>query len=441
MDDLIHSYAPQGAAAEVFHCRAPELVISGPAGTGKSRGALEKMHLLASLNPDFRGLLIRKTLTSLTSTGLVTWRQHVAREALAAGEVAYYGGSSQEPASYRYANGARIVVGGMDRPTRVMSSEYDAAFVQEATELTETDWEALSTRLRNGGISFQQLMADCNPDTPTHWLLQRCNRGAAVMLNSRHEDNPVLYGPDGQLTVAGAAYMARLDALTGVRYQRLRLGLWVAAEGVIYDGWQPAVHLIDRFKIPLDWTRWWTVDFGYVHPLVIQCWAEDPDGRLYLHRELYATRTLVEDAARQMLEIVAPRGVWHEPKPRAVVTDHDAEDRATLARHLGLPLTPAKKAVSPGIQAVQARLRPAGDGKPRLFVLRDSLIARDPEQELAKKPCSTVEELPGYVWLPPAPGRQAKEEPLKEADDGCDALRYMVAHRDLGGRQGVRFVA
>jgi predicted O-methyltransferase YrrM len=58
-----------------------------------------------------------------------------------------------------------IVVVGLDKAQKVMSSEYDVIFVQEAIELTVDDWEALTTRLRNGKISFQQLLADCNPST------------------------------------------------------------------------------------------------------------------------------------------------------------------------------------------------------------------------------------------------------------------------------------
>ena len=36
------------------------------------------------------------------------------------------------------------------------------------------------------------------------------------------------------------------------------------------------------------------------------------------------------------------------------------------------------------------------------------------------------------------PGGELKEEPVKEMDDGMDAMRYMVAERDLGGRPSVR---
>ncbi|MFI6388617.1 hypothetical protein [Nonomuraea sp. NPDC050540] len=40
-------------------------------------------------NPGARGLIVRKTLVSLGSTGLVTWREKVAAESIAAGHVVW----------------------------------------------------------------------------------------------------------------------------------------------------------------------------------------------------------------------------------------------------------------------------------------------------------------------------------------------------------------
>lgn len=128
--------------------------------------------------------------------------------------------------------------------------------------------------------------------------------------------------------------------------------------------------------------------------------------------------------------------VRQEPNlaPRAIVCDHDAEGRATLERHLGVSTRPAEKWIMDGPQSVDARLRAAGDGKPRLFLLRDSLVERDRRLEEAKKPCCTEEEMDSYVWREARTG--LKEEPLKQDDHGNDALRYMVAHLDLRERWG-----
>lgn len=427
--------------------------MAGPAGTGKSRAALEKLFAAMMKYPGAKGLIVRKVRASLGSTALDTWRKWVIVEALTLGAVRFYGGSAEEPPQYIFSNGSRVMIGGMDDPLKIMSSDYDMAYVQEATELDVGDWEAITTRLRYGVMPYQQLIADCNPDAPSHWLKVRCDRGQVVMLESRHEDNPVYFNEDGTTTPAGAAYMSKLDALTGVRKQRLRYGRWVSAEGVIFEEYDARVHLLNKFDIPADWPRYWGIDFGYTNPFVCQWWARDPDGRLYLYRELYHTKRTTDVHARDILAQVRKPALhvieagreprfdkdvdweWTEPKPTAIVCDHDAEGRAVLERELGLPTTPADKRVTVGIENLQVRMKRAGDGRPRWFLLRDSLIERDQALEDARKPCCTVEEVPSYVWK----DHKAKEEPVKEDDHGCDAARYVAAHLDLQGRPGMRW--
>lgn len=445
-----HRYRPRNSCAKLFACRDPEVLMAGPSGTGKSRACMEKLHIMMLLNPGARGLICRKAAVTLSSTALVTWEKFVAKEAIDCGDVTFYGGSAKEPASYRYKNGSVVVIGGLDVASKIMSSEYDVVYVQEATELTETDWEHITTRLRNWSISFQQLIADCNPQHPEHWLKLRCDRGTTILLPSIHEDNPLLFDENMVITEQGQDYIAKLDALTGVRYKRLRLGLWVAAEGIIFEEWSQD-HLLsredlaeicacpdsgsfsserDRNGIPMSWPRYWAVDFGYTNPFVCQFWAEDPDGRLYLYREIYHTQRTVDQHAKQILSLVRnERGSWTEPRPRSIVCDHDAEGRATFENNIGQSTEPAHKSVLEGIECVQVRLRAAGDGRPRLFVLRDALVERDPDLAEAGKPTCTMEEIPSYVWA-----NKQKEGPVKENDHGCDAMRYIAAHRDFGTR-------
>lgn len=435
---LEHTFQPRGAAKAVFSARDSEVLVVGAAGTGKSRACLEKLHMICSLSPNVRALIVRKTLVSLASTALDTFRKFVITEALTAGQVHFHGGGPQDPPQYRYSNGSTITVGGMDRATRIMSSEYDVVYVQEATELDENDWEALTTRLRNWKISFQQIIADCNPDRPTHWLKVRCDLGKTRMLTSLHEDNPVLFDERGQITERGKAYMAKLDALTGVRKERLRFGRWAAAEGLVYDEWNERMHLIDPFPIPNSWPRHWSVDFGYTNPFVCQNWAEDPDGRLFLYREFYHTRRTNDVHAKFILSrLLDNQDRWTEPKPRYLVCDHDAEGRAVFSREVGIGTVAAHKAVTDGIQAVQQRMRPAGDGKPRIFLMRDCRVERDLDLADRKLPTSTQEEVVGYIW-DRSNGKAIKETPLKENDHGMDGMRYIVADRDLVSQPNIR---
>jgi hypothetical protein len=105
----------------------------------------------------------------------------------------------------------------------------------------------------------------------------------------------------------------------------------------------------------------------------------------------------------------------------------------------------ATKTVSDGIQAVQQRLRLAGDGKPRIYFSPVALVERDPDLVAANLPTCTTEEIPGYVWDRPREGTAAaekppKEEPKKAQDHGCDGTRYMAAYLDLKARPRVRWL-
>lgn len=435
---LEHHVAFRGGSRELLKYRGPEAVLSGPAGTGKSRAALTKVHLALLLKPGAKAIMLRKTAKSLSSTTVVTYREKVAKEALESGSVAFYGGSAQEPASFRYDNGSTLVLGGMDSPDKILSSEYDLIFVDECNQLTEDDWNTLLSRLRNGVLSYQQLIGCCNPDKPTHWILSRA-RGALRHLYSRHQDNPAYYDEDGTPTAAGRAYMTILKSLTGVRGSRLFKGLWVAAEGLVYDEFDPAVHMLDQFTIPQEWRRYWVIDFGFSNPFVLQFWAEDPDGRLYLYREIYKTKTLVEDHAKHAISLVTDKdGNWTEPRPYRVIADPaDAEGRASFTKHSGLNTVEAKKSKKEGIQETKKRFEIQADKKPRIYFLRDALVSADKWLEEAKKPVCTEQEISGYVWPDGKTGDKA-EEPVKEDDHGMDCLRYLCNELSTGRRPRYR---
>lgn len=420
-----HRVRLRGASKAIHHTTDREVVIAGAAGTGKTVGCLWYLHKLALEHPGMRALMVRKSLTSLTSSALVTYQQQILASSPSGYGVYPFGGSKFRPAEFRYPNGSVILVGGMDKASKVMSAEYDIIYANECTELTEDDWEALTTRLRHGVMPYQQIIGDCNPGAPSHWLKRRADDGKVTMLTSVHEENPGLYDAKArEWTERGSEYIATLEQLSGVRYQRLRLGQWAAAEGLVYDGWDRNVHVIDRQAIPRDWPRYWVLDFGYEHPFVWQAWAIDPQRRAYLYREIYMTGRLVEDHAETIMQVTRL-----DPYPVKIIADHDAEGRATFERKTGYRTIPAEKSVLDGINAVASRLRVQDDGLPRLFVLRDALVERDKSLANAGKPTCTIEEFESYEWDTSAQRRKG-EQPRKQDDHGSDCTRYLCAHLD-----------
>ncbi len=423
--DKARNYQPRGIAADIQHLNNPEIVVSGPAGTGKSRAWLEKLNWLAWEYPRMRGLIVRKTRESLSQSALFTYETFVLGPD---NPMVVNGPQRRNRQLYLYPNGSEVYVAGMDKPEKIMSTEWDFIFVQEAIELELEDWESLTTRNRNYVIPDQQVVADTNPGAPTHWLKQRADANQMQMLHSRHEDNPRLWDADrGEWTEQGKRYVfGVLENLTGHRKDRLRFGKWVQAEGVVYENYEPSKHLKYQFEIPADWRRFRVIDFGYTNPFCCQWWAVDPDDRLYLYREIYLTEKIVEDHAARIVELSAGE------KYEANIADWDAEDRATLDRH-GVSTIPANKNVSAGIQKVQKRMQVAGDGKPRIFFLRDAREEQDEQLAKLMKPTSTIEELDSYIWEKSKDGKPNKETPLKLHDHGMDAMRYMAMYLDDNG--------
>jgi phage terminase large subunit len=420
-------FKPRGAILTQFSYKDREYILSGPAGTGKSRGCLEKLNAVCEKYVGARCCMVRKTRKSLTQTGMTTFEERVLPRK---NYIPFHTGDQE----YRYPNGSIIAVAGLDDPAKLYSSDWDIVFMQQAEELTEDDWQSTLRGLRNWKLPYQQIIGDCNPGPPGHWIRARAATGALKLFETRHEDNPELWDDEKhEWTERGKQYISILDGYTGVLYKRLRLGLWVAAEGMVYeDVWDRAVHVIPRFvtatldkdQVPKSWPRYWAVDFGYTNPFAWAAYAEDPDGRLYLYKEIYHTKKTVSEHCKRIMEVTKD-----EPKPQVIVCDHDAEDRATFERETGYRTKGAWKAVSAGIQAMHERLKYAGDGKPRLFYLENSVIDLDPELQQRHEPTSSESEYEVYVWDTSA-NKKKGEEPVKKYDHGKDRDRYMITHID-----------
>lgn len=423
----------RGANLEAQTALDPELVLAGPAGTGKSVALLNRLHTNAERYPGSRQLILRKTRASLTESGLVTFEE---KGVLPKDHPIRFSGKGERilrknRSSYDYPNGSTIVVGGMDEATRLFSTDYDAIYWQEVQEARLEEWESLIRALRNDKTPTRQLFGDCNPAAPSHWLKARHKSKRLRMLDTVHKDNPFLWDAAVEdWTPAGREYVGNLERMTGILRDRLYLGLWVAAEGAIYTMFRrsgKAANIVPRFRAPDDWRVVLSIDFGFNHPFAAGVWLVDGDGRMVLEHEMHmAGRTLDEHAPtiKAML-----RGREYEG-----VADSSSPESIERLKALGIACSPAVKgpgSVAAGIRQCIARMADPGDGKPRLTVMEDALWERDEVRAQKHLPLCLLDELEVYRWKLDVSGR-ALEEPVKEADDACDQMRYAVGYVDGG---------
>jgi phage terminase large subunit len=413
MTQAVYEYEARGGAARLFDTRAREVLIEGPARTGKSRGMLEKAYAVACRYPKARVLLVRKTRASMSESVLQTLEDHVFPP-----NASWIGTAKRTHRDlYRLPNGSMIVPGGMDHTDKIMSTEWDRVFAFEWTEASETDHEKLLTRLSGNSTPFRQMAADCNPQAPSHWLNQRFLKSSdnRERILSRLEDNPIMHDGGGW-TPLGVEYRQTLDALTGVRRARLKDGRWAQADGVVFPEFDASVNVIDR--MPEGWEKWRkyrAIDFGWNDPFVC-LWIADSGEALYVYREWYMSERLVEDHAKVIVELSRNESYV------ATVADHDREDRETLKRH-GVSTQPADKAITRGLDVVRSRLAQKPNGRRGFYYLASALVEYDRKLEEKKRPTSLRDEFDSYVWAAKS-GGLAKELPVDADNHGMDALRY-----------------
>lgn len=386
-------YMPRGGCRDFYMATDPEVLAVGPAGTGKTLAACWKLHHIALRVPEVRILMVRKVLEDLKAGALATYTNHVKPEL---DGVKAFGGNRFYPGEFRYDNGSVLQVVGMDKPGKVMSAEYDVIYANEATELTEEDWESLKSRLRNGRLAYQQLLGDCNPAGPRHWLRQRCTKGLTRYIQTTHQDNPLYWDTNlNSWTTVGYAYVQQnLSGLTGLRRKRLFEGVWAAAEGVVYPDFDAQQHVK-----AMDCTGWRTllgVDIGARNPTAILTIRRAGDGKTHIERETYRRNLSsddISDLLKRAFDSSEAEVAYCDPSARAYIE--------TLQRQ-GYPIEPANNDVRFGISTVTT-------------VIKDGLTV-DPS-------CvNTIDEFESYQWM----DKGDKDQPVKANDHAMDALRYCL---------------
>lgn len=385
----------RGANLEAIKNHAPELVLCAPADTGKTFALCFKSIWICCEVPNCHGAIVRKTYHSLNDSVLRTFDRIIQDLP----QIKKHGGEHVE--KYLFPNGSEIVCIGMDKPDKLLSSEWDFIQVCQTEELKESDWEVATSRCTGRGavIPHPQMMGDANPSGSKHWIRSRAARGTLKLISGTHKDNPELYDDAGNITPMGKIRIGKLEAtLTGVRRKRLLEGIWATAEGAVYDMFDASVHVKTRLRSEMK--RWFlAIDDGYTNPAVILDIGEDSDGRWHCFREFY-------QRGQPRETVVATAKFWNsEHRAEVVAVDEAVPELIAQLNGQGLRAQGGKGKVIDGIRKVQDRLKVQGDGLSRFTI--DPLCI------------NLINEMESYIWRP------EQDVPVKENDHACDALRYL----------------
>jgi hypothetical protein len=392
------------------------MLLTGSAGGGKSHLALEKINGYCLKYPNTFALMARKVRVSMTSGSVLFFEDEVAVEKTAS----ILHGATHVPSKSRFefANGSVLAyIGIADKKDQQKLRSIgkrggvDIAFLEEATEFTESDFNAVRARMRGTAASWRQVILACNPDAPTHWIYRR------LIIN---QEGSVYYSSDNDNPHNPLDYKETLATLTGVDKLRLADGQWVQASGLVYDTFSYEENVTAEADYRPDLEVLWLVDEGYSgeydqksgtysansHPRVILFCQQWPNGDLCVFAESFAVRTRDEQQITEALSL--PYAV-----PEYAVVDKSAASlKGLLAMTFGIPTRNSPPRVEDSIKEMRRWVSPDKNGHRRL--------------KLHPRCKHTIQEFSLYRYR-----EDGDEKPIKEYDHGLDALR--------GGTWALRF--
>jgi len=184
----------------------------------------------------------------------------------------------------RLINGSEIWIGGLgdrEQADKILGHEYNTIYFNEISQLSYAAVTTAYSRLAMRTPGCRNLFFyDCNPGSPLHWAykifvlkrafltgepLEKAGLYASMMLNpGDNRDNlPEDYISD------------ILDVLPEKQKARFRDGLWVKAEGVIYDKFDESM-IVKTCELPEEFDRYAAgQDFGLNITFVKIAWLGD----------------------------------------------------------------------------------------------------------------------------------------------------------------------
>lgn len=274
-----------------FKARRRFIAYGGARGGGKTWAVREKSVLLAVRYPGINIMIIRQTYGDLR-------KNHILPLQLELDGIAEW---KEKDMRFIFPNGSSIWFGycQADRDLRrYQGQEYDIICIDEATQITEYQFSAISASLRGANDFPKRMYLTCNPGDVGHAWVKRLFIDRQYHDNERPEDyefiparvtdNPVLMQKDPD-------YVDMLRSLPYELREAWLNGSWDIFAGQYFSEWNRDVHVVPAFEPPKWWRRYITMDYG-LDMLAAYLIVVDDHDMAYVVREAYQGRDLGEGA-------------------------------------------------------------------------------------------------------------------------------------------------
>lgn len=290
------------------------------------------------------------------------------------------------------------IFGGKDERSQdlIQGITLAGCFFDEVALMPESFVNQATGRCSVDGSKF---WFNCNPDGPHHWFktnwIDKVIEKNLLYLHFTMDDN---------LSLTEKIKARYRSMYTGVFYQRYIKGLWVVAEGVIYDMFDKAKHTIEAITNLIKDTYYVSCDYGTQNATVFLLWCRNTQGKWICVKEYYYsgrdedTQKTDTEYADDLEEFLG------EIKIKAIVIDPSAASFIAELKKRGYRIQKAENSVLDGIRYVAT-------------LLNQEKIAFTFECK------NTILEFSSYIWDVKA-SEKGEDKPIKQHDHAMDAVRY-----------------
>ena len=211
----------------------------------------------------------------------------------------------------RLPNGSRVITGHFNAEKDIdayLGVEYDEIVIEEANTLTSHKLAMLLGSLRSSKPGWRpRAYFTFNPGGIGHMHIKRL----FVEPWRTDQENDTRFVPAGVYDnpFVEKSYRTYLESLSGWLRAAWLDGSWDIAAGQFFTNWDERIHVIQKMDVPLDWTFWGALDYGFVHMTVFHLFAMDGEGITYVLDEYAARRQLVPQNAKAIKDILTAHNI------------------------------------------------------------------------------------------------------------------------------------
>lgn len=387
-------------------------VLKGSAGSGKSTNVAIKLIKRLS-DPSQRGrnlMCLRKVEATNRDSTLAELKKAIKLIFGARAEDVWQYPTSRSASMYCKCKvtGAEIIFRGCNNQEdieKIKSVTFENGkltdiWIEEATELRETDFDILDDRLRGilpPGLYYQMHLT-FNPVSATHWIKRRFfdfDDKNCITSHSTYRDNRFI----------DEAYHRRMEKrrqLDPEGYRIYGLGEWGNLGGTILKNWDVIEFNTEQFS-----TRYYGQDFGYNHAnAILDVGFKDDD--LYICREMYEFEKDTGELIQQAINEGWSRRV-------EMFCDSAEPDRIKMWVKAGFNAKPVAK----GSGSVKAQIDWL-----KGIISKDKVCSR--KIHIHPSCVNTIKEIEQWRWKLDTKTNTYLDEPVDFQDDAMAALRYSI---------------